>query len=125
MTLDDASLVQFAMQLVVRVVEAVNNGDHASIRSLSVLGVGSDRVVSRYCEILEAAMPLRVLSISVDGSVEKDRTGPRWAPWVRHDRVTLVVELESRNGIQEKKILVWLYHLDEGLAGQLASRVVD
>lgn len=125
MTLDDATLVQFAVQLVVRVVEAVNNGDHASIRSLSVLGVGSDRVVSRYCEILEAAKPLHVRSISVDGPVERGRHGPRWAPWVFHDRVTLVLELESKNGVQKNEILVWLYHLDEGLAGQLASRIVS
>lgn len=63
------------MQLVVRVVEAVNNSDHASIRSLSVVGLGSARIVFRDGQILEAARPLRVLSILVSASVER----PHWA----------------------------------------------
>ena len=122
--MDDGKLVNFAAEFVGRFVEAVNRGDRVSIRAMSVLGIQSDGVVSRYCEILEAARPVRVLSISATRPVERNRYGPRWAPWVVHDQVRLDVVLDCATGRSAKEILVWLYRLETGLDGQLASILI-
>lgn len=120
----DSELSDYATRLVVRFVEAVNLGDRETIRTLSVLGIEADSVVSRYCDILEQARPLKVLSISSCGPVARNRSGPRWARWVGHDQVRLFVRIDSARGVVESEILVWLYDLESGLAGEPASRLV-
>lgn len=121
-TVDDHELSEFAINLVHQVVDAANHCDRDAVRSLSILGVGADRVVSRYMEFLAKATPLEVTSSTIV-SIRRGCFGPRWAPWVRNDRVRVSVAMNSATGLRHRELVVWIYHTDNGLLGQLANRL--
>jgi hypothetical protein len=115
--------IGFAVGLINQFVDAVNRGDRDEIQAMSVLGIAPARVVSRYCDTLESVRPVRVLSMSVVGPVER-RHGPRWAPWVVYDRVRVIAVMECSKGQTSSNVDVWVYASDGGMSGQLASRLI-
>lgn len=121
--LSEGEKIGFAAGLINQFVDAVNRGDRDEIQAMSVLGIAPARVVSRYCDILEAARPVRVLSMSVVGPVER-RHGPRWAPWVVYDRVRIIAVIECSKGRTSSEVDVWLYDVAGPRSGQLASRLI-
>lgn len=122
--IDNDELFERAKRIVVEFIEATNRKDRERVAELSVLGACPVKVVDGYLQTLFLHAPLgrpefRLLDI------DRDRFGPKWARWVKHDVVSLEVRFDSALGQQLRTVDVWLYGVRGNLGGQLASRLAE